>query len=81
VILGVFSKGKQCVLWGGQYGIYNYIKTEMQTLKKYYRHNITDQIADDKNKLWEHVEKIEARSIARRLVTWSLKEKGCWKME
>ena len=49
-------------------------------MKRYYRHNITDQISDDKNKLWEYVEKIEASNIARRLVTWSCKEEdfGRW---
>jgi hypothetical protein len=53
----------------------------MQILKRFYRHNVTDQISDDKNKLWEHVEKREASSIVRRLVIWSLMEEGCWKME
>jgi hypothetical protein len=53
----------------------------MQTLKRYYKHNITDQISDDKNKLWKYVERVEASSTARRLVIWSCKEEDCWKME
>jgi hypothetical protein len=53
----------------------------MQTLERYYGHNITNQISDDKNKLWEYVAKIGASRKARRLVTWSLKEEDCWKTE
>lgn len=81
MILGGLSKEKQLVLRGGQYVICNYIKTETETLKRYYGHNITGQISDDKNKVSEHVEKIEASSTARRFVTWPSMEEGCWKME